>query len=557
MLSAKAQLALLLLLGAIIVSPVVGFGTIEHRAIGDAGTLRYIVHGVQKNRPAKTAKLDLPNGNKLSFGEIIGLAGDFYGVVGEPISEGATQQDRERRFNAAFGTLAVAPDTPVVIDEEYAPSRNMQYMSQIIMGGPMKDLESALAQMQAEGKPPSEAWAVVNGEDERLEIRFNKLTGGTARIKYQLAIPHYQGKYMKLAIENFDHFNAGMHAAYRSYAAGHAEAMRAAQKAKQSGSQETLMLAYAKEAFAQHFLTDMFSAGHMRTPRNELQDFCARRERGEQGGHLSKAMHDEDNLLGLRVTNKDGLAWRAYGDRHYFSPAHRKGREAAEACSQRSIDEVFNAFKTGHVITNPTEFGVKNCLPNVARTGKGGNHFPMFSVQSNGMVEQIEAKGDCEKKSLAWYRTSCNVNHECKSMASDPCTGYCVCKGWVQCTCVKDQKVPTVFVRKDLQNVWDNQLVTVKTCAYLNYRLFDQDEDDAEEEKMERSGRLPGPSYDEEEEETDDAASDVMTQMERSGLYFADTVPVVHRRLRHAVRWLRDRRLGSVKRLRHRRLGGW
>ena len=55
----------------------------------------------------------------------------------------------------------------------------------------------------------------------------------------------------------------------------------------------------------------------------------------------------------------------------------------------------------------------------------------------------------------------------------------------------------------------------------------------------------------------DDAASDVMTQMERSGLYFADNVPVVHRRLRHAVRWLRDRRLGSVQRLRHRRLGIW
>ena len=71
---------------------------------------------------------------------------------------------------------------------------------------------------------------------------------------------------------------------------------------------------------------------------------------------------------------------------------------------------------------------------------------------------------------------------------------------------------------------------------------------------MERSGRLPGPSYDdddEDEEDNDNAASDIMTQMERSDYYFEDDVPVVHRRLRHAVRRLRNRRL------RDRRLGGW
>ena len=31
-------------------------------------------------------------------------------------------------------------------------------------------------------------------------------------------------------------------------------------------SNELLMIAYALEAFAQHYLSDLFSAGHIRTP---------------------------------------------------------------------------------------------------------------------------------------------------------------------------------------------------------------------------------------------------------------------------------------------------
>ena len=58
----------------------------------------------------------------------------------------------------------------------------------------------------------------------------------------------------------------------------------------------------ARLAYALHFLTDAFSSGHMRVPRDFLgKDMAA------------KLMHDIDGALGLNVFNAFG-SWRAFGD---------------------------------------------------------------------------------------------------------------------------------------------------------------------------------------------------------------------------------------------------
>jgi hypothetical protein len=55
---------------------------------------------------------------------------------------------------------------------------------------------------------------------------------------------------------------------------GHALALKlareAAGKSQNAEKHEKLMEAYLYEAFAAHFLTDLFSAGHIRAPRRQL-----------------------------------------------------------------------------------------------------------------------------------------------------------------------------------------------------------------------------------------------------------------------------------------------
>ena len=66
--------------------------------------------------------------------------------------------------------------------------------------------------------------------------------------------------YLRLAQLNLDHFGEDAHTAY---SAGHYTAMSEA-------ANGNLEVAYAMNAFADHYLGDCFAAGHMRTPRRLL-----------------------------------------------------------------------------------------------------------------------------------------------------------------------------------------------------------------------------------------------------------------------------------------------
>lgn len=75
----------------------------EHTAIGDSTLLRFV-----KDAPAIPAwqvELHLPNGLALTYGQVVALGGDFYGIPDQPICEGATPVERVQRFSAAFNSL--------------------------------------------------------------------------------------------------------------------------------------------------------------------------------------------------------------------------------------------------------------------------------------------------------------------------------------------------------------------------------------------------------------------------------------------------------------------
>jgi hypothetical protein len=63
----------------------------------------------------------------------------------------------------------------------------------------------------------------------------------------------------------------GFQDAEKAYSAVHTAALRKAHEARKASAPDEIMKeAYFLEAYAQHFLTDLFSSGHLRTPRRRL-----------------------------------------------------------------------------------------------------------------------------------------------------------------------------------------------------------------------------------------------------------------------------------------------
>lgn len=79
-------------------------------------------------------------------------------------------------------------------------------------------------------------------------------------------------RFIELAMKNVTHFAAGG-SARETWRSHHATALRKAMEAGLSGDAALFAEAEATEAFGQHFLTDMFSGGHVRTPRQEIMTF--------------------------------------------------------------------------------------------------------------------------------------------------------------------------------------------------------------------------------------------------------------------------------------------
>jgi len=125
-----------------------------------------------------------------------------------------------------------------------------------------------------------------------------------------------------LAAADDSHFGAAALVQWRRH-------HRDARAAKARGHE---MLALVHEAFAQHFLTDLYAAGHIRNPRGN----------GRAHG-FAEAMryHDQDNALGLLVEPPDGgPRWYAYGDRCLFGAHARTNRAMVVAAALASFQDL-------------------------------------------------------------------------------------------------------------------------------------------------------------------------------------------------------------------------
>ena len=349
----------------------------EHVAVGDSVELP----GIDGTRvPASTLPLELSaadagdGGRRLTYGQVVALGGDFYGDPAMPIS---SAPDPVEGFQRAWATLRDAPA------EE--------------LGAVLEVLgreQQAVADAVSAGALPSSAFTALG---DSLSYEWNRITysGALPFVGGQAGLLATPGRYMQLAYVNMDHFGADAVTAYR---AGHTVALRLAaalhdtvdRAAPRPEDEVALRTAYAVNAFADHFLTDLFAAGHLRTPRRALHDMTLSVR--QESGLLAKVMHDEDNSRGLVVTNRHGDTWTAYGDGLERDPQCAGNLSMAMAAAQASAEEVYAAFHTGVAeVDQPRALDLAP-LPLVdpahAPEPGGPNGAPLFWADAQGYVSR-------------------------------------------------------------------------------------------------------------------------------------------------------------------------
>lgn len=343
---------------ALNIRPPLRFEGAEHTAIGDNTLLRFSENAEPIR--AQNKPLHLPNGLALTYGQVVALAGDFYGVVDRPINEGATPADRLNRFHAAFDSLAVLPASRAEATQ--------------ILAVMQKEID-AVKQAIKDGKAPHEAYDALG---DTLSEEWNKLTGGGSFVSALFPL----GRYLKLAANNTDHFGEW---ARLAYIAGHTGALQTAVAARTNQDEQQLERAYAMNAFADHFLTDLFSAGHLRVPRKEMAAVVTP---SDLGSLVTRFMHDEDSKFGLKVRNAHGDQWRAYGDKRYFDASDADNRTQVNLAVQASADEIFAAYLSGNVPA-PSTFAALQRLPDLtAVLNLSSNFSPLFRVEGGKVLRR-------------------------------------------------------------------------------------------------------------------------------------------------------------------------
>ncbi len=347
------------------------FASDEHEEIGDSVRLR-LVDGT-KIDSTKSYQLGYSRrfNNQLTYGQILALGGDYYGVPGAPISDGWGLVSECEAIVGVFtgrGIINILTALAWVVPEVLAQQLR-EAEALLTKSAPfLKTPDEARSGDRARFKSPEELFALAyetletanfqNEVEPLVEAMNGEASGDALGGKVQDTVKFNDltnGRYLALLLTNWDHFGVR---ARQAYSAGHAVALRQALKARQTKSQMELDLAYAMNAFADHYLSDLFSGGHIRTPRRELGGALA------LGAMASNWMHDEDGSNGVLVRNKRGDIWVAYGDGKLASPGNATNRRHLTEAVGASADEIFTTFESGQL---PKEYSALQLIPDVER----------------------------------------------------------------------------------------------------------------------------------------------------------------------------------------------
>jgi hypothetical protein len=234
--------------------------------------------------------------------------------------------------------------------------------------------QHAVAVARENHEEPSKAFARLG---DSLSYEWNEATGGAPASEGKLGALRKQGRYLKLALVNMDHFGRD---AVRAYMAVHTYALSEAAKLRGSSlavNEAALRRAYAINAFGDHFLSDLFAAGHVRTPRRALYEMST--TIAAESGLLARIMHNEDNRRGVHVSNGSDT-WTAYGDGWELDTINTDNWQLALRALEASASEVYAVASGGAL---PSTFTALHLTPALeflaARPQSGGpNDAPLF-----------------------------------------------------------------------------------------------------------------------------------------------------------------------------------
>lgn len=71
-----------------------------------------------------------------------------------------------------------------------------------------------------------------------------------------------------------------------------------------------------------------------------------------------------NSALGLYVQNKNGVVWKAYGDKHYWTSENRANRVQIALALQASVDEIKEVYFTGKPVPLAS-FAALNYVPDL------------------------------------------------------------------------------------------------------------------------------------------------------------------------------------------------
>jgi hypothetical protein len=186
----------------------------EHQRMGDKASAAACNDPDPTKCSALPTMIEVAPGLKLTWGQVVALAGDEFETVSDFVQAATAASPSGSGTDAERGRLRAAM---------------------------LHDMGSRPASSGAIGIPAG----VYDGGDAAKQAQ--------------------ERTFQNLALHNVEHFPNG--GAQQAWTRHHDTAMQEAFRAGWSATPARLQKAYLYEAFGDHFLTDCFSAGHIRTPR--------------------------------------------------------------------------------------------------------------------------------------------------------------------------------------------------------------------------------------------------------------------------------------------------
>ena len=111
-------------------------------------------------------------------------------------------------------------------------------------------------------------------------------------------------------------------------------------------------------------------------------------------------MHDEDNKYGLRVTNKRGDKWIAYGDGRLLHKKSRKNLKIVAQAVQKSVHQVYDAYTKQRKTSDYAV--VTDLIPFVDQDER--NNSPLFQVKDGELHRRSDISDLQDKETVInWW----------------------------------------------------------------------------------------------------------------------------------------------------------